>query len=346
VPKLTPEDLNHVLSHTTGIWPNIEGPIFITGGTGFVGIWLVETLLWANAKLGLKLQATLLTRNPDGFARKAPHLAQDPAVTLLQGDAFSFPYPSGSYATVIHAATEQHAQPTAQQPVSTFDLDLEATRRVLEFARTHGAKRLLFTSSGAAYGKQPSSVTHTDEDYPGGPLTTDTQSVYGQAKRASEFFCSMYARQYGIGIPIARLFAFVGPHLPLDLAFAVGNFIGDVLKGGPIRIGGDGTPFRSYLYAADMAIWIWTLLVQGESGRFYNVGSDRDLTIAELAREVVANTVPGTAIEIARMPVPGAPPLRYVPSISRARQELGLEPLISLDEGIRRTYRWYRDCRS
>ena len=165
-------------------------------------------------------------------------------------------------------------------------------------------------------------------------------SAYGQGKRISEFICSLYARQFGFATVIARLFAFSGPYLPLDLNFAIGNFIRDVMAGGPVRIGGDGTPYRSYLYAADMAIWLLVLLVHGQSSRPYNVGSGEDITITELAEAVVQNTQPDIEIEIARDPVPGQPPMRYVPCVDRVCTELGLRPHISLAESIRRMYEW------
>jgi dTDP-glucose 4,6-dehydratase len=168
------------------------------------------------------------------------------------------------------------------------------------------------------------------------------RSGYGQAKRVSEFLCTLYGHQYGFEPMIARLFAFAGPHLPLDLNFAVGNFVRDALRGGPIRIGGDGTPKRSYLYAADLAIWLWTILLSGQAERPYNVGSDQEISVEELARCVVSNAAPGTAIEIAQTPRPGAPPARYVPSIDRARNELGLEVKVPLDEAIRRMFEWHR----
>ena len=177
---------------------------------------------------------------------------------------------------------------------------------MLEFARTHGTRRLLFTSSGAMYGKQPPDLTHIPEDYAGAPSTMDLLSPYGQAKRTSEWMCAMYAAQYGFAALIARLFAFVGPHLPLDANFAVGNFIRDAMRGGPIRIAGDGTPYRSYLYAADLAIWLWTILLKGESCRPYNVGSAEEITIADLARTVAENVRPGIGIEIAAAAGPGS----------------------------------------
>jgi nucleoside-diphosphate-sugar epimerase len=338
------QDLDHILSRTADVWPELRGvKLFITGGTGFVGTWLLESLLWADEKLDLGLKAAVVTRNPEAFASKAPHLAAHRSLQLIEGDACSFPFPEGEFQFVIHAATERYFDAVPEHPLSSFDRDVKATRRVLEFARTHGVRRLLFLSSGAMYGKQPSDLTHIPEDYAGAPSTMDLKSPYGQGKRISEWMCAMYAAQYGFAALIARLFAFVGPHLPLDANYAVGNFIRDALQGGPIRIAGDGTPYRSYLYAADLAIWLWTILVKGQSCRPYNVGSGEEISIADLAKTVAENTSPGTRVEIARQPVSGAPLARYVPNVERAERELGLRPWIPLGEGVRRTRLWYQD---
>jgi dTDP-glucose 4,6-dehydratase len=343
MPHPLTRDLEDVLEQTADLWTAFRGQrVFLTGGTGFVGTWLLETLLWADTRMSLGVNAAVLTRKPEAFRRKAPHIARHRAVRLIEGDVRSFDDLDGEFPYVVHAATEQQFTPDPNRPVAAFDDDLIGTRRVLEFARRHNTRRFLFTSSGAVYGKQPPELTHIREDYAGAPATTDTNSAYGQAKRVSEFFCSMYARQYGFDVLIARLFAFSGPYLPLDLNFAIGNFVRDVLAGGPVRIEGDGTPFRSYLYGADMAVWLWTILLNGESARPYNVGSPDALTIADLARAVVENTVPGTQIRIARDAVPGAPAVRYVPATSRAESELGLRSTIPVDEGIRRMYAWHR----
>jgi dTDP-glucose 4,6-dehydratase len=154
--------------------------------------------------------------------------------------------------------------------------------------------------------------------------------------------CSSYSSVYGFDALIARLFAFVGPYLPLDANYAVGNFIRDALAGGPVRIEGDGAPYRSYLYAADLAIWLWTILFRGASARPYNVGSPEAFSIADLAARVTAQIAPGAPIQIARPPAPGAPPSRYVPDMRRAETELGLRVWIPLEEGIRRTGEWRR----
>jgi nucleoside-diphosphate-sugar epimerase len=192
------------------------------------------------------------------------------------------------------------------------------------------------------YGRQPADLTHVPEDYLGAPDPLDPFTAYGQAKRASEFLCAAYAQTHGLEVAIARCFAFVGPHLPLDVHYAIGNFIRDALRGGPIHINGDGTPRRSYLYAADLAVWLWTILFRGESGRAHNVGSDADLSIRELADEVRKAVAPRAEIQIANRQSPTANrPERYVPDIARARTELGLDVWISLPDSIIRTAAWH-----
>lgn len=340
---LPQQDLDHIFTHTGHLWEALRGSsIFLTGGTGFVGTWLLESLLWANDKLDLGVTVVVLTRNPERYRLNSPHLAGHPAVRLLQGDVTGFAFPEGEFPFVIHAATEPGFAPNLENPLSTFDIDFAGTRRVLDFAKGHGVRRFLFTSSGAVYGKQPSDLSHIPEDYAGAPLTTDVNSAYGQGKRASEFMIAMYSHIYGFDAMIARLFAFVGPLLPLDANYAVGNFIRDALNGGPIRIQGDGTPYRSYLYAADLAVWLWTILLRGQSSRPYNVGSSIDLSILELAHEVAKMATGKVEINIALTPVSGVSPSRYVPETSRARQELGLTVKIGLPEAIQSTMDWQR----
>jgi len=335
-------DLDHILAHTQEVWEELRGQcLFITGGTGFFGCWLLESFAWANDKLGLNARALVLTRNPEAFRRKAPHLASHPAIQFHVGDVRSFEFPAGSFSHIIHAATESSTRLNEENPLLMVDTIVQGTRRTLEFARHCGARKFLLTSSGAVYGKQPPDLTHVPEDYVGAPDTMDQRSAYGEGKRLAEYLCAVYARHYGIETKIARCFAFVGPYLPLDVHFAIGNFIHDGLQGGPIQIKGDGTPYRSYLYAADLAIWLWTILLKGGIYRPYNVGSEEDLTIAELAYQVAKVFEPPVGVQISDRPTPGKPAERYVPSTQRARTELRLQQYISLPEAIRRTVRWH-----
>jgi dTDP-glucose 4,6-dehydratase len=335
-------DLDHVLAQTSGLWEELRGArVFVTGGTGFFGCWLLETFLWANDHLRLDASVVVLTRDGNAFGKKVPHLACHPAVTLRDGDVRTFKLTDGAFSHVIHAATSSGSTLTDRDRLLMFDTMVDGTRRTLEFARRSGAKRFLLTSSGAVYGRQPAELTHVGEDYAGGPDAADARQVYAEGKRAAEMLCAVHADAH-LQPTIARCFTFVGPYLPLDVHFAVGNFIRDALQGGPIRVKGDGTPQRSYLYAADLAIWLWTILLRGAAVRPYNVGSAEALTIHELARAVARTFGPDLTIEVARQPIAPTAAERYVPDVTRAEAALGLRPTVSLADGIRRTVAWHK----
>ena len=337
-------DLEHIASETRGLWEELRGErVFLTGGTGFFGCWLGESFCHVNRELGLGARATVLSRHPAKFRAKCPHLAADPAITLHAGDVRDFEFPAGEFKYVIHAATETTGKQAAEDLLSTI---LAGTERTLKFAGQCGARKFLLTSSGAVYGRQPAEMAHVLESYMGAPDPLDAASVYAEGKRASELMCALFqktavAQGAAFEAKIARCWAFVGPHLPLDAHFAIGNFIGDVLAGRPISISGDGTARRSYLYAADLAIWLWTILFRGPALVPINVGSGRDLSIRELAEVVAGTLAPGTAVHVAKQVVAGTAPARYVPSVERAEALLGLRETVGLEESIRRTAAWY-----
>ncbi len=335
-------DLDHVLAHTDGLWDDLRGQrVFVTGGTGFFGCWLLESFCWANRTLELGTEMTVLTRRPEAFAQKAPHLASDPAVTLHTGDVTTFDFPSGEFSHVIHAATEADSRLIAEEPLAMLDTIVAGTRRTLDFAAACGARRFLLTSSGAVYGRQPLETTHVGEDYLGAPDPMGRAASYGEGKRLAEILCAIYGRSGTLEPVIARCFAFAGPYLPLGGAYAAGNFVRDALVGRSIEIGGDGTPRRSYLYASDLAIWLWTLLLRGQPCRPYNVGSEDDLSITELAAKI-ATLGGGLPVRIAKTPEPGRSPERYVPCTARAREELGLRARVPTDTALAKMMEWQR----
>lgn len=331
-------DLDIILARTRPLWEELRGNrLFLTGGTGFFGCWLLESFLWACDNLNLQAEVILLTRNPEAFQSRVPHLARHKALRIHTGDVRSFEFPNGSFSHVIHAATEVNVTVNEDDPLLMLDTIIEGTRRALDFTRHCGAKKFLLTSSGAVYGSQPPEMTHVPEHYQGAPDTMDLRSAYGEGKRIAELLCAIYARRYGIETKIARCFAFVGPYMPLDAHYAIGNFIRDALAGGPIEVKGDGTSYRSYLYSADLAVWLWTILFQGPSGRAYNVGSDQTTSILELAAAVVEASGSLVEVHVQGESPPAFQPQRYVPSIERAKVELGLIPRLDLRSSLLRT---------
>lgn len=339
-------DLDNILARTEPLWQELRGQrILITGATGFFGCWLLESFAWANQRLNLNAVAVGLSRHPGVLAEKAQHLAQDAAITLHAADVRHDDFPHGEFSHVIHAATEASATLNKESPMVMFDTIVEGTRRALQFSIASSVTRFLLVSSGAVYGKQPPQLTHMSESFPGGPDPLDPASAYAEGKRAAEMLCSLTATPR-LTTTIARCFAFAGPYMKLDAHFAIGNFIGDRMHDRPIQVSGDGLAVRSYLYASDLMVWLWTILFTGQPRRAYNVGSEEDVNIATLAREVSAALPPEDEVRIASAPQPGAAVHRYVPSTARAQQELGLHAEVPLREAIYRTHAWFVESES
>jgi nucleoside-diphosphate-sugar epimerase len=336
---LPPDDLEHILTVARPAFESLrDARIFITGGTGFFGHWLLESLLHANRELSLNVRATVLTRSAPRFTASSPHIVRDPAVTLLNGDIRTFPFVDAGFTHIIHAATDS-APPDV--PYALAESILEGTRRVLQLALANQTKRLLYVSSGAVYGRNITDVTRIPETYPGAPDPLLLQSSYDEAKRMAEHLCIAYAHNNLLEPTIARCFAFVGPHLPLDQHFAIGNFIRDAIANRPIHIKGDGIPLRSFLYMSDLAIWLWTILTKAPANRAYNVGSDTAVPIAQLAQTVAQTLRPTVPIQIDGTPDPTKSAATYVPDTTRAQLELDLHTTIPLPEAIRRTAAWH-----
>ena len=296
--------------------------IFITGGTGFFGKSILDYRM-RHPEFLADADITILSRHPDAFVAANPKLAQQPDVRFVAGDVRTFSTTDFTdytdFDTIIHAATAAVTTLSDDEMYSTI---VDGTRNVLAFAKACGAKRLLFTSSGAVYGPQTTSVAEDDATVP--------TTAYGRGKLAAEQLC------IASGIPtlIARCFAFTGPYLNRRIHFAIGNFIQDCLDNKPIVIKGDGTPLRSYLYADDLVEWLFAILDRGEPGRPYNVGSPQGLSIRELAETVRSALGATNNIQVLGTPT-GAPPSVYVPDTHRTMAELGLKVRVSLPEAIR-----------
>jgi dTDP-glucose 4,6-dehydratase len=335
-------DLDELLAVNPSPWEKLKGMrLFITGGTGLFGRWMLESLLWANDRLGLGVRVAALVRRPEAWRESASHLAGHPALTIHQGDLLTFKFPPEKFSHVIHLAAPSDGPSQTTDPLALFDILVEGTRRVLDWAARSGAERFLYVSSGAVYGRHVKEVREVDETCREAPDPLDPASCYDEGKRAAELLCALYWQQRQLPAVVARSFSVVGPFLPLDWHYAAGNFIRDALAGGPIRVTGDGSPERSYLYLADLAWWLWVILTEGRPGRAYNVGGDEAVSIGELARRTAACFSPALKVEIACQPRPGQTPQRQVPSVRRAWEELNLKPRLGLDEALRRMIAWY-----
>jgi UDP-glucuronate decarboxylase len=309
--------------------------IFITGGTGFLGRTLLDYFAESAASHGSDFDVTVMSRAPESFLARHPQYAGAGWLRFVAGDLTRFAPPEPGTTDVLHAAADTHG---VDDKAAWIDQIVGGTRAALDWAIASGATRFLLTSSGAVYGPQPADLARIAESHAGAPSTTSLGGVYGQAKRVAEQLCTVYAKAHALSPVIARCFAFTGPHLAADGPYAIGNFIRDALAGLPIHVQGDGLAVRSYLYGRDMAHWLVTLMLHGEPGRAYNVGSDQATTIAALAETVARVLAPGTPVVIGRRVADDGVRSVYVPDIGQAAA-LGLSVQTPLDEAIRLTAR-------
>jgi dTDP-glucose 4,6-dehydratase len=337
LPPVARQDLDEILRLTApDTWEALRRQsVFITGGTGFVGKWLLEALLHADRSLGLGMGISVLTRSPDAFAVASPHLAQASAVELVRGDILDLPQPTRPYTSVIHAAL----------PVTTLHdslADLEAvasagTQRVCRFAAAAGARRLLHVSSGAVY-PPPDGPTPLPEDR-GWEEDLGSSNVYARAKRRSEAVVNEGG--WPFETVIARCFAFSGPYLLPSSGVALAGFMERAIEGQPLVIQGTGKAVRTYQYASDMARWLLTCLVHGTKGSSYNVGSDEPVTILELAR-TVGRLAGNVEVRVEGRAAEGLAGAFYIPDTQRAQSELGLRNSVDLEDGVQRMLQWRR----
>lgn len=317
------------------VWTALQRQsLFITGGTGFVGKWLVECLLHADRELDLGLNLCLLSRSPARFAQDSPRLAESPAVRVVQGDVVDFDFPQQTFSMVIHAALP--VAPPQGGAGQLQPLAQDGARRVCELAAARGARRLLHISSGAVYGA-PMQAPTLIEDAPWNDALSGND--YTQAKRLAE---AVVSEPWPFEVSIARCFAFIGPCLQPSSGSAAAQFIEASAVGNGIVVQGTGEAVRSYQYASDMARWLLTTLALGKPGRAYNIGSDAAVTIANLANEIARVAENAVAVQIAGNAVAGLAGQRYVPDVKRADEELGLRNAVNLEEAIRRTLAWRR----
>lgn len=332
-------DLELIANKLSSVLPKFKKKkVFITGGTGFFGKWLLEAINHLNSNYELELEATVLTRNPNRFSIEYPHLANAKGVSFISGDVRNIPSLETQFDYIIHAATDVASKPfLASNVKETRSTILDGVTKIVDFAKAVKCKRLLFTSSGAAYGRVAKDVSQgIIESFVEGEFDEEASS-YGLSKSRAERYLKEHA---SCDVVIARCFSFSGPYLPLNGSFAFGNFINDRLNENDIIISSNGKSIRSYLYGSDLVIWLLTLLLSGENRATYNVGSDIPVSIKELANLIVGQ---GRCVKV-KSPSDSDESV-YFPSIDKVRKELGLQVYTNINDSISKTINFYlNDC--
>jgi len=339
------EDIRYILESIKSDLPQLKDKkILVTGATGFIGTYLIETLSLHNQlqhEFSYKIFG--LARNSakkDQVAMRSALNRQ--GVILLSGDVRNFKFPE-PFDFIIHAAAPVDPKFLRQNPLETADIIVTGTRHILQQAVENKTSRVLYISSGAVYGKQPVDLPEISEEYIGGLDIADANSGYGEAKRYAEILCSIFKKIYDLSVVVARPFTFVGPYQDLNSGFAVTEFIKAALNGKPICIEGDGTTLRSYCYGADLAVALWKILFHGKNACAYNIGSQETVSIAELARMIVDLAKSKSEIIILQKPAIHGKPSRYIPDINRLKTEIGMVNKFNLKDALKRTIDWAKD---
>ena len=355
---LLEKDLGHLATVLHEEFRAMEGSnLLITGGAGFLGYYLVQSVLFWNQRVAgnRPIHVTVM----DNYQRGAPGwilaLRGNPDLGLVEHDVRRA-LPSGirEFQYMIHAAGI--ASPTYYRrfPIETMDTNIDGLRHLLTYARARQSsaepvKGFLFYSSSEIYGDPLPEAIPTPEDYRGNVSCTGPRACYDESKRYGETLCVNFARQYGLPVTIARPFNNYGPGLKITDRRVIPDYASDVLEGRDIVMLSDGAPRRTFCYAADAVAGYYKVLVAGRPGEPYNIGVERpEISMAQLADKIVelARGLFGYRGKVVRQASTETDylvdnPSRRCPVITKARTELGYNPSIGLDEGLRRSLVWY-----
>ena len=356
--QLLEEDLAYICDRLTLEFGAMAGGnLLITGGGGFLGYYLVQSVLhWNRTRGGEgKIALTVYDNYMRGVPQWLESLQSEPQMELVRHDmTLPLPRDMDHFDYVIHAAGIASPIYYRAQPLKCIDANITGLRNLLEYslAERETGRRVqgfLFYSSSEIYGDPVASAIPTPEDYRGNVSCTGPRACYDESKRFGETLCVTFARHHGLPVKIARPFNNYGPGLKITDGRVIPDFAKDVLAGRDIVMLSDGSPTRTFCYATDAIIGYYKVLVRGRSGEAYNVGIDRpEISVADLARLVIGHAhdlfgyqgkvVLGKSQESDYLV---DNPNRRCPVIDKARQELGFDPTVMVDDGVRRSLIWY-----
>jgi UDP-glucuronate decarboxylase len=337
------------------------GRLLITGGGGFLGYYLIQSVLhWNDTRAaGARIKTVVY----DNYARGVPEwleaLRKHPDLELVKQDMIlPLPADMGHFDHIVHAAGIASPMYYRAQPLKCIDANINGLRNLLDYAvaeRKAGrpVKTFLFYSSSEIYGDPAADAIPTPETYRGNVSCTGPRACYDESKRFGETLCVTYAQHEGVPVKIARPFNNYGPGLKITDGRVIPDFAGNVLAGRDIVMFSDGSPKRTFCYATDAIAGYYKVLVRGGDGEPYNIGIETpEISMAELARTVIeaarqlfgyqGKVVLGKAQEADYLV---DNPNRRCPVIRKAREQLGYAPRVAIEDGVRRSLIWYHHNR-
>ena len=302
----------------------------ITGGAGFLGSHLCDRFLAEG------YQVICMDNLITGDLRNVEHLFSDPDFTFHHQDVTEFIHVPGRLDVIMHFASPASPIDYLELPIQTLKVGSLGTHKALGLARAKGA-RILLASTSECYGdplEHPQKESYWGNVNPVGP-----RGVYDEAKRFAEAITMAYHRYHGVESRIVRIFNTYGPRMRLNDGRALPAFMGQALRGEDITVFGDGSQTRSFCYVDDLVEGIWRLLHSDEPMPT-NIGNPGEMTILEFAEKVVEMT--GSESKISFRPLPQDDPKVRRPDISKAKEVLDWEPVVSLEDGLQRTLEYFK----
>ena len=357
------QDLDYIVANLDGVLDKLAGrQLLIIGGAGFLGYYLTQSVVHFNRSVDDPEKVIHMTVF-DNFIRGVPewlnNLSAEPNVVIEKFDVIDpLTANHGSFDFIIHAASI--ASPTfyRQYPIETMDANVTGIRNVLEYAlqqKQAGSEvtGILFYSTSEIYGDPDPANIPTPETYRGNVSCTGPRACYDESKRYGETLCVNFASQHHVPVRIARPFNNYGPGLKIDDARVLPDFCRDILNERDIIMYSDGKPTRTFCYITDAIVGYFRILVLGKNGESYNIGTEAP----EISMRALADSVVQVAEDLfnykGKVVMQASSddeylvdnPNRRCPDIAKARKEIGYDPGIDLDTGLRNTLLWYAENR-
>ena len=303
--------------------------VLVTGGAGFIGSHLCDLLL--SKGCSVVCMDNLLTGNPENIA----HI-RDPRFLFVKHDVTNYIVVDGPLDFVLHFASPASPIDYLELPIQTLKVGALGTHKALGVAKARGAKFLL-ASTSEVYGDPL--VHPQQEDYWGNVNPVGPRGVYDEAKRFAEAMTMAYHRFHGVDTKIVRIFNTFGTRMRLTDGRAIPTFIRQALRGEPLTVAGDGSQTRSFTHCSDLVDGIWRLMNSSVNDPV-NIGNPNEMTLVDLAKLIIL--LSGSRSDLRFIPLPVDDPKVRQPDITRARTQLGWEPRVDVEQGLRETIDWYR----
>lgn len=340
--KIVLSDLNFIIRKIVHIKSHFKNKkILITGGTGFIGKWLVLTFNQLNKKFKSNIKIFVLTRNKSKFLRNYPEFKKIKSVFFIEGNILNFKNKNHDIDYIIHAGSDLKVE-KKDQGKYLKELSI-GSKKIFEINNKKSKAKTLFLSTGSVY-KDNSTFRKISETKSFLPSKFLIDNIYSLGKSLAEIFAKLFIKYQNKNIVIVRGFSFIGPYQQFERGFAITDFIKTSLRNKDIYINDGDKVFRSYLYIADLIVWLLYILVKGKTGEVFNVGSDKEINLTKLSKKIVKrnnskskvfvnNTSKNKKINF------------YVPDVNKAKKKFKLKVWNNLNHSIDKTTTWFKSIK-